>query len=232
MTVVDATHGAKVETNHVYVIKPNTDRRDCRRRALGHRTARLSAPAALSRSITSSDRWRRCRGRHAVGVVLSGTGSDGTLGPRRDQGGGRPDLRAGRAVRAASGHAAERRSRAARWIWCCRPTRSRHAWPALAQHPYLATTAEAMRPVAQRHAEQFHRVITRPAQQRRASTSASIATPPSAGARRGACCSAASARRRNTRSLLERDRAEVEALYRDVLINVTSFFRDPECSTS
>jgi two-component system CheB/CheR fusion protein len=28
--------------------------------------------------------------------------------------------------------------------------------------------------------------------------------------------------------LLERDRAEADALYRDVLINVTSFFRDPE----
>ena len=27
---------------------------------------------------------------------------------------------------------------------------------------------------------------------------------------------------------IERDRAEAEALYRDVLINVTSFFRDPE----
>ena len=78
MPVVDAAHGVKVEPDHVYVIQPNTSvaiadgvlsvtpRPDDRRPHYPDRSLPALAGAV--------------QGPYAVGVILSGTGSDGTLG--------------------------------------------------------------------------------------------------------------------------------------------------------
>ena len=78
MKVDDATHGLKVERNHVYVIQPNTNV------AITDGMLSVTARPDDRRPHYPIDHFLRSlaavQGRHAVGVILSGTGSDGTLG--------------------------------------------------------------------------------------------------------------------------------------------------------
>src|SRR5918994_367742 len=78
MTVVDATHSAKVATDHVYVIRPNTDV------AIADGILSVTARPDSRQPHYPVDHFFRSlaqvQGGRAVGVVLSGTGSDGTLG--------------------------------------------------------------------------------------------------------------------------------------------------------
>ena len=78
MPVVEVTNGMAVEPNHVYVIPPN------RNMTIREGTLRLGP-----RSPGSGQQWPIddfCvaladeQGRSAIGVILSGTGSDGTSG--------------------------------------------------------------------------------------------------------------------------------------------------------
>ena len=81
VTVVGAVDGVKVEANHVYVIPPNAD--------LGILDGRLQVitPPTLPHPRLPIDYFFRSlaadQGARAIGVVLSGTGSDGTLGLKR-----------------------------------------------------------------------------------------------------------------------------------------------------
>ncbi len=76
--VVAASDGLKVEANHVYVIPPNAD--------LGilHGVLQVITPPALPHPRLPIDYFFRSlavdQGSRAMGVVLSGTGSDGALG--------------------------------------------------------------------------------------------------------------------------------------------------------
>ena len=90
----------------------------------------------------------------------------------------------------------------------------------------LTSGATSRRNSALDDRSEFRRVIARCARTR-ASISANTATPRSSAAPRAACSCAGSRRPASTQAS-ESDRDEAEALYRDVLINVTSFFRDPE----
>lgn len=78
MPVVAATDGVRVEPNHVYVIAPNstlTLAGDVLR-AENHSDPRANPIDTFFRSLAEA------RGPRAVGIVLSGTGSDGSLGLR------------------------------------------------------------------------------------------------------------------------------------------------------
>src|SRR5690606_29264056 len=78
MQVVTAADGMTLEPGHVYVIPPNADL------AVMHRVIRVMAPSTergphlpvdyLFRSLAED------QGHAAIGIVLSGTGTDGTLG--------------------------------------------------------------------------------------------------------------------------------------------------------
>src|SRR5262249_3702691 len=78
MQVVTATDGTPLEANHVYVIPPNANL------AILNGTIRVLAPSGafgprlpvdyLFRSLAQD------QGPAAIGIVLSGTGTDGTLG--------------------------------------------------------------------------------------------------------------------------------------------------------
>ena len=80
MTVAEITDGTRVEPNHVYIIPPNKDLE------LFHGTLHLKDPVkadglhlsidAFFRSLAQDQRER------AIGIVLSGAGSDGALGVR------------------------------------------------------------------------------------------------------------------------------------------------------
>jgi two-component system CheB/CheR fusion protein len=80
MRVVQAKQGMRIEPNHVYVIPPN------RYLTIKDRFLRLSAPAAPRSLRMAVDYFLRSlaadKGERAIGIVLSGTGSDGTLGLR------------------------------------------------------------------------------------------------------------------------------------------------------
>jgi two-component system CheB/CheR fusion protein len=76
--VLTAADGMPAQPNHVYVIPPNTDL------ALLHGTLRLIPPPTDGRPRLPIDYFFRSlaqdKGHAAIGVILSGTGTDGTLG--------------------------------------------------------------------------------------------------------------------------------------------------------
>src|SRR6185436_11704378 len=82
--VVEATHGTTIAANHVYVIAPDSDMAVANR--VLHLTKRRELPKPhlpvdfLFRSLATLEEPR------AIGVVLSGTGSDGALGLREIKG--------------------------------------------------------------------------------------------------------------------------------------------------
>jgi two-component system CheB/CheR fusion protein len=78
MAVVDAGHGVQVTADHVYVIQPNT------RVAITNGVLSVTPRPDDRRPDYPVDHFLRSlaavKGPAAVGVILSGTGSDGTLG--------------------------------------------------------------------------------------------------------------------------------------------------------
>ena len=78
LPVVTVVDGVAIERNHVYVTPPNVDL------AILHGVIRTMAPAGTHGPRSPVDYLFRSlaedQGRAAVGVVLSGTGTDGTLG--------------------------------------------------------------------------------------------------------------------------------------------------------
>jgi two-component system CheB/CheR fusion protein len=78
MTVVDASHGARVAPDHVYVIQPNTSV------AIADGVLSVTPRPDDRRPHYPVDHFLRSlaavHGEYSVGVILSGTGSDGTLG--------------------------------------------------------------------------------------------------------------------------------------------------------
>src|SRR5207249_671610 len=77
-TVLEAKDGVTVEPNHVYVIPPHADL------ALLQGKLHLMTPSGAGRMPVDYflHSLATDRGQRAVGVVLSGTGSDGTFGLR------------------------------------------------------------------------------------------------------------------------------------------------------
>jgi PAS domain S-box-containing protein len=78
MPVIEASNGMDVEPNHVYVIPPN------RNMTLDHETLRLAPRDYVIAEQHPIDIFSislaKEQGRDAIGVILSGTGTDGTLG--------------------------------------------------------------------------------------------------------------------------------------------------------
>jgi len=84
--VATATNGTRVTPNHVYVIPPNTDL------ALLNGVIHLLSPPGGDRPRLPIDHFFRSlaqdMGSSAIGIILSGTGTDGTLGLRAIKEGG------------------------------------------------------------------------------------------------------------------------------------------------
>src|SRR5690349_8454947 len=76
--VVEAANGTKVEPNHIYVIPPNVNM------GITQRRLQLTPRAAEPGLHTPIDFFMRslaeARNSHSIGVILSGTASDGTRG--------------------------------------------------------------------------------------------------------------------------------------------------------
>jgi two-component system, chemotaxis family, CheB/CheR fusion protein len=223
MAVREADHGTRVEPNHVYVIKPNTDL------AIADGVLSVTPRPDARRPHYPVDHFLRSlasvQGAHAVGVILSGTGSDGTLGLCEIKA-------AGGVTFAQSERSAEHSGMPQSAITAgavdlaLTPPEIAARLAELARHPYLRTAGAADQRVTE-DAEQFRRVI----RALRKNTGVDFSQY------RDTTIKRRTARRMLVRGqptlahyaeVLEQDRDEAEALYRDVLIHVTSFFRDQE----
>lgn len=223
MTVVDAVHGVKVAPDHVYVIQPNTNL------AIADGVLSVTPRPDDRRPHYPVDHFLRSlatvQGPHAVGVILSGTGSDGTLGLCEIKAAG--GLTFAQEQQSAQHAGMPESAIASGAVDLVLPPKDIAArLTDLLQHPYLATTVPPEQEFRD-EAEEFQRVITA----LRRTTGVDFSQY------RDTTIKRRTARRMLLRGFtspqkyaqfVEQDQREAEALYRDVLINVTSFFRDPD----
>ncbi len=221
LRVVEATNGAQVETDHAYVIQPNTNV------AIEDGVLSVTERPVNRRPHYPIDHFLRSlaavHGPSAVGVILSGTGSDGTLGLSEIKAAGgvtfaqdeRTAQHGGMPQSAIASGAVD---------LVLPPEEIGLRLGELRAHPYLEPF-DAVR--ADRDDGGFLQIIAA----LKNTTGVDFSHYRDTTIRRRA------ARRmllRGFRSaadyarFVERDTGEADALYRDVLINVTSFFREPE----
>ncbi|HJQ85562.1 MAG TPA: chemotaxis protein CheB [Candidatus Binatia bacterium] len=228
MQVVQATEGMRVEKNHVYVIPPNVQ--------MGIVNDQLHlGPRPTDRSqYTPVDFFLRCLAEavqeRAVAVILSGTASDGAAGVRE--------------VKAAGGIAIAQKPDTARYDGMPRAA--------------IATGAVDLVLAPEEIARELVRLVSHPLRRRTYAAASPSSEPDPAGPNEdleqifGLIRSATGVdfrrykrptieRRLSRRMLLHRltatkdyvkllreNPAEVTALYQDILIHVTRFFREPE----
>ena len=191
MPVIDATHGLKVNPDHVYVIQPNTSV------AIADGVLSVTARPDERRPHYPIDHFFRSlasvQGSHAVGVILSGTGSDGTLGVCEIKAAGGITFAQDEA---SAQHAGMPESAIASGAidLVLPPEEIAARLAALKEHPYLAPEHHPRRRTVPAGPKSSTASSPRFAPAA-ASISVNIATPPSSGGPPGACCCAASRRR-------------------------------------
>ena len=225
MPVVQVTDGMPVEPKHLYVIPPNRDLtiRDSRLR-LDHRDEPRSVNTAIDiffRSLAAD------QGSNAIGVILSGTGSDGTQGLTAIKGEGGITFTQDTASAKYDGMPAS--AIAADCVdFVLTPEAISAELARIRHHPYVAgphiePTDEDGKGIDSRMAEVFRLL------RRAFNVDFSEYKPPTISRRiqrRMALHKIESLS--EYVNLLIRNRSELQTLYQDLLINVTSFFRNPE----
>lgn len=221
MRVVQVEDGMRVEANRVYVIPPNAYL------SIRKRTLRLSPPTAPRSLRMAIDFFLRSlaadQHENAIGVILSGTGTDGTLGLKEIKaGGGMTMVQDPQTVQhdgmpraaIAGGHAdyilpAEQMADALRAYvrHAAVAATSMAVRPEKAPDP-LATAVEVLRTRTKFDFSGYKQGTLRRRMQRRMSLRHLDELPKYV-------------------EVLRHDPAEVAALFKDLLINVTSFFREP-----
>ena len=221
MPVREAAGGLRLEPDHVYVLAAHAAL------SLDGRNLHLEAVPEMRARHMPIDHFfhalAEAQGNRAVGVVLSGTASDGTLGLRAIQAAGGITL-----VQepASAGYDGMPRSAMAAGVatFVLAPARLAAELARIGRHPYLLEVAPARPTDEEGGLQQVFATLRRRtgvdfSQYKRSTV----------------------LRRLNRRmvvhqleemdayvALLEAEPAEQDALYRDLLINVTGFFRDPE----
>lgn len=222
MPVQEARHGMKVEPNHVYIIPPD--------RVMtiedGHLALGPRGPRGLNMPIDHLFRsLARVHKSHSVGVILSGEGTDGTLGFK--------DIKAEGGITFAQDEKSARHDsmpRAAIADGCVdyvlAPEQIARELVRLTQHPYASTLIEEG-PVPAPVSDPINQIIVA----LRAGTSVDFTHYKRTTIRRRV------QRRMALRNvekmeeylaILKEEPPELHALYQDFLIRVTQFFRDPE----
>ena len=225
LSVVQIEDGAGVEINHIYVIPPNCDLViEGGRLHITHR----SDPRPINTTIDVFLRSLATdQGSNAIGVVLSGTGSDGTLGLLTIKGEG--GITFAQDTQSAKYDTMPASAIAAGCVdLILPPDEIAQELSRIRQHPYVAGRfrgrGEAELLPSLDNMPQIFRLLRR-------------ATKVDFSGYKPATIGRRIQRRMALRkmenlgdyvALLGRDRNEVNALYQDLLINVTSFFRNPE----
>ncbi len=224
MQVLEATHGLSLRPDHVYVIPPNANMALARGvlhlspRGEGHG---LHLPVDyLFRSLAEDQQGR------AIGVVLSGTGSDGTLGLCE--------------VKAVGGITFAQDEKTAAHVgmpksaiesgcvdFVSPPVEIARRLAAIGEHPYLAPSPPASQAAEPDADIAYQRILAAI----RGATGVDFSLYRDTTIRRRIMRRMALHSQQSLSQYAERlhtDAAEVDALYHDLLINVTGFFRDPE----
>ncbi|MBT9332622.1 chemotaxis protein CheB [Paracidobacterium acidisoli] len=225
MPVVEATDGARIEQNHIYIIPPNRDLRIENFRL-------FVSPREEPRSVNMTiDIFFRSlafdQGSNAIGVVLSGTASDGTLGLTAIKGEG--GITFAQDTGSANYDGMPASAIAADCVdFVLSPEGIAAELARIRQHPYV--TGPVLEPVENEgkspdvYMGQVFRLLRRATK-----VDFSEYKPPTIGRRiQRRMALHKMVKLHDYVGLLHRDRAEVNALYHDLLINVTSFFRNPE----
>jgi two-component system, chemotaxis family, CheB/CheR fusion protein len=225
LPVTEVTDGMVVEANHVYVIPPNTDM------AILSGALRLMPRPPVSGPPLPIDSFFTSlaadRGSKAIGIILSGSASDGTLGLKAIKANGGFTFAQNESAKYES---MPRSAIAAGYVdFVLPPEGIAKELARIGRHPYVAPVkpervVPKSEPVAEDHLAKAFVWL-------RSATGVDFNHYKRATIVRRI-------RRRmvlhNMESLsdyiryLQGNRGELEALYHDILINVTSFFREPE----
>jgi two-component system, chemotaxis family, CheB/CheR fusion protein len=225
MTVQEIEQGTRVEADHVYVIPPNCDLTIS---GSQFRIADREQPRSVNTTIDTFFRSLAAdQGSNAIGVILSGTASDGTIGLTAIKGEG--GITFAQDTRSAKYDGMPASAIAAGCVdFVLPPEEIARELARIRHHPYVAgpppeETEEEPTGTDVQMAQVFRLL------RRATKVDFSEYKPPTIGRR---------IRRRMVLHklekladyvrLLQQDRNEVNALYQDLLINVTSFFRNPE----
>ena len=224
MPVVQAKDGMRVEPDHVYVIPPNCEM------TIDHWVLHLRDREPHRSANTTIDTFLRslavAHGSDAIGVILSGTASDGTLGLEAIK--GEAGITFAQEPTSAKYDGMPASAIASGCVdFILTPAGIAKEIARIRHHPYIA---DRLNPEAEpvgddSDMEQIFRLLRRHHHGR--FLGVQIAH------HRAAAFNAAWLCRRSTNmkdygNFLHRDPREVDALYQDLLINVTSFFRNPE----
>jgi two-component system CheB/CheR fusion protein len=224
MPVSDVKDGSTVAPNRVYVIPRNCEMTICQGVL---RTTEREKPRPVNTTIDTFLRSLAAdQGGNAIGVILSGTASDGTNGLAAIKGDGGITFAQDSSAKYDGMPASAIASGCVDKVLS--PEGIAKELTRIARHPYVSgESIELNEGVGQTSEAQMAQVF---ALLRRATrVDFSEYKPPTIGRR--------VARRMALRkiekladyvTLLRRDRDEVNALHQDLLINVTSFFRDPD----
>ncbi len=223
MPTVNVEDGMRVEPNHVYVIPKNCEMRISQR--VLH-ISKLENPRPVNATIDIFMRSLAAdQQNNAIGVVLSGTASDGTLGLGAIKGEG------GITIAQDSSAKYDGMPASAIAAGCVDlilpPEGIAKELSRIARHPYMRGTEIEIEAVGKTKEEQMSQVFTMLRRTTRVDFSEyKSPTIQRRVARRMALHKIE--RLGDYVALLQRNKNEVTALYQDLLINVTSFFRDPE----
>ena len=223
MPVTEVVNGTPVKPNHIYVIP-----RNCDMTMLGG--ALHISEREQPRSVnTTIDVFLRSlasdRGSNAIGVILSGTASDGTMGLKAIKGEG--------GITFAQDSSAKYDGMPSSAIatgcvdFVLPPEGISKELRRISRHPYVSGDNGGTEAATETREAQMAQIFS---MLRRAThVDFSEYKPPTIGRRVSRRMALHKIENLGDYvSLLQRNRSEVMALYQDLLINVTSFFRDPE----
>jgi two-component system, chemotaxis family, CheB/CheR fusion protein len=224
MPVLEAKNGMPISPNHVYVIPPNSVMTMTDNVLLLAPRPNIRGPHLPVDHFFKS--LAEDRKTSAIGVVLSGTGSDGTLGLEE--------------IKAAGGITFAQEEHSAKYAGMPQsavrsgcvdvvlpPEGIAHELIRIGQHPYIFPRPAAEYEASVNEEEEFKRVLNL----LRVSFGVDFAGYRDTTIRRRIMRRMVLHTKENLAEysqVLEQNRAELEALYEDILINVTSFFREAE----
>ncbi len=224
LPVTEATSGTRVSPDHVYVIPPNSNL------AISGGVLRITPREGRGQHLPLDFFLRslaKDQGAGAIGVILSGTGSDGTLGLAEIKAAGGITFAQDKDSAKFDGMPSSALASGA-VDFVLPPDQIARELARVGRHPYVAPVRLALPgPVEAKDDGSFRKILTM----------LRVAFAVDFTHYRETTIMRRTMRRMALQDkdtladyakLLADDRAELDALYQDILISVTSFFRDPE----